>query len=109
MNILGMILGIYIFCCLLYVVVTPPDSDSCVDQDWYDKAAEKFGEDYYYPPCTVRRSLMNENGVVFRHHKHYKPVRHSTYSPIYTKLEPWFEETFICRGKGRLIGRVFFQ
>ena len=60
------------------------------DSDWYKNAGKEFEGDCYFPP-SHSRSILIEDGYIQREAQYYKPVRRSTYSPAFDKLEPWFK------------------
>jgi hypothetical protein len=93
----------------VFIASLPEKKHPIYDSEWYHKASEKFGEDYYYPPSSCR-SIMQSNGVIIRERQHYKPVRHSNYSPTFTKLERWFKSSCIMEdGRERHLELNFSQ
>ena len=99
------ILLIIVICIIVNCIVANTKSryKTCYDQEWYKRAADKFGEDYYYPPSSSRGDLQS-SGDILKYVRHYKPVRHSIYYPSTAILEPWFIEIF---KNNNLIDRVF--
>jgi len=92
------LLFIISFIIILSIILTSIEEKySVYNQKWYKEAAEKFGDDYYYPLSTCRSDLQLD-GTVIKHIQHYKPVKHSTYSTYstFTKLEEWFIEVKRC-------------
>ena len=90
---MGIIIALGVLFIICIVATNSTDNENaCYYQQWYNDASKEFGEDYYYPPAT-HRSIMNSSGTVIRNSQHYRPVRSSTYSPIFDKLTPWFIET----------------
>ncbi len=79
----------------------------CFYQPFYKKAAEKFGEDYYYPQSSCR-SILQINGTIIREETHYKPVRHSTFDCFTDKKELWFIEVLrVDDGRNQFIDRIW--
>ena len=79
------------------------------DSAWYHEAGKKFEGDCYYPP-SHSRSILIEDGHIQRETQYYKPVRHSTYSPTFDKLEPWFMSYCIMDcGRERFMQLEFTQ
>jgi len=104
-SLISFIVGIFLIIILLKF---SEKDNSCYNQQWYKDAKNKFGEDYYYPPST-HTTCMNSEGLHIRTSQHYKPVRHSIYSPAFDKLIPWFVEIKICYDGGceKVVNRYF--